>query len=73
MIKNITKFRYTVLFTLLNVLAFAQPPIPGGGGAGASGTGAAASPIDMYVYFLAAIAILFTAYFAKKYTKQLSK
>lgn len=70
------KYKYFILFTLLNVFSFAQPPtipVPGGGGTGGSGTGAAASPIDMYIYVLAIIAVGFAVYFSKKYAKQLTK
>ncbi|RXM37731.1 signal peptidase [Chryseobacterium sp. CH21] len=44
-----------------------QPAIPGGGGNGGNGTGQPASPIDMYVYVLAIVAIGFIVYFTKKY------
>ena len=70
----LNKYLYVALFTCINVLAFADtPPIPGGGGTGSSGTGSPASPIDMYIYVLGIIAIGCAIYFAKKYTKQLSK
>ncbi|MCD9619317.1 signal peptidase [Chryseobacterium gleum] len=50
-------------------LVNAAPPIPGGGGNGGNGTGSPspASPIDMYVYVLGIVAIVFIAYFTKKY------
>ncbi len=48
----------------------AQPPNPGSGGVGGSGTGAPASPVDMYVYALGIIAVMFIAFFTKKYTSK---
>ncbi|MCY1660101.1 signal peptidase [Chryseobacterium sp. SL1] len=46
------------------------PPNPGDGGTGGSGSGGTvvSSPIDMYVYALGIIAVLFIAFFTKKYT-----
>jgi hypothetical protein len=49
-------------------LVYAQPPNPGGGGNGGNGTGAPSSPIDMYVYALGIIAVMFIAFFTKKYS-----
>lgn len=70
----LNKYLYVVLFTCLNVLAFAgAPPIPGGGSTGAGGTGAQASPIDMYVIILATVAIVFAVFFAKRYATQQAK
>ncbi|WP_374463324.1 signal peptidase [Chryseobacterium sp.] len=43
-----------------------SPPTPGGGNGG-NGTGSPASPIDMYVYVLGIVAIVFIVYFTKKY------
>lgn len=40
------------------------------GGVGGNGYGSAASPIDMYVYVLALIAVLMIAFIAKKYKTQ---
>lgn len=58
-------------FSLLAILFYAQPPCPtcppGSGGAGGSTPGSkATSPIDMYVYILVIIGILFIAYYAKR-------
>ncbi|MDM1557400.1 signal peptidase [Chryseobacterium indologenes] len=59
---------------LLFVVSFAYaeeiPPAPTStarGGIGGVGPGAPASPIDMYVYLLAAVAIVFIAFYTKKY------
>ena len=40
-------------------------PNGGGGGTGPVGPGAPASPIDMYIYALGIVAILFIIYFTK--------
>ncbi|WP_027380198.1 hypothetical protein [Chryseobacterium daeguense] len=45
------------------------PPNPIGGGSGGNGTGAA-SPIDMYVYALGVIAVMFIVFFTKKYSSK---
>lgn len=68
--KTINKLVYTFfLFTVLMISAQA-PPNPGGGGTGGSGTGGTvvSSPIDMYVYVLAIIAIMLIIFFSRKYT-----
>lgn len=57
----------SVFFLFAVVLLNAAPPIPGGGGGGGNGTGAPASPIDMYVYVLAVVAVVFIAFYTKKY------
>lgn len=65
----------TLLFTFLLASTFLSaqsgPPAPPGGGGGGVGPGAPASPIDMYVYVLGLIAILFIAYYSKKVQKKL--
>lgn len=58
------------LFAVLWVSAQTPPPNPGSGGVGGSGTGSLASPVDMYVYILGIIAIMFIAFFTKKYTSK---
>ncbi|WP_370898551.1 signal peptidase [Chryseobacterium gossypii] len=65
--KTINKlvFALSLLFTFL---VNAQPPNPGGGSTGGHGTGGQASPIDMYVYVLGIIAVMFIVFFTKKYS-----
>ena len=48
----------------------APPPGGGGGGGGGVGPGGLASPVDMYVYVLGIVAILFIVYFTKKMPKK---
>jgi hypothetical protein len=67
--KTINKL-VSVLFFLAIFLVNAQPPNPGGGGSGGNGTGAQASPIDMYVYALGIIAVMFIVFFTKKYSSK---
>lgn len=56
------------LFTTI-VMNAQTPSQPGtGGGTGGSGTGSLASPVDMYVYVLGIVAVLFIAFFTRKYT-----
>ncbi|SEW38300.1 hypothetical protein SAMN05421841_2449 [Chryseobacterium wanjuense] len=64
--KTINKL-VSALFLLAVLLVNAQPPNPGSGGGGV-GPGAPASPIDMYVYVLGMIAVMFIAFFTKKYS-----
>lgn len=63
---------------LLFVVTFAYaeennaiPPTPDAvaarAGSGGGGPGAPTSPIDMYVYLLAVVAVLFIAFYTKKY------
>lgn len=66
---------FYLTLTLFCVLINAQTeePCPPGvtcDGVGGNGYGRAASPIDMYVYVLAIVAILAIVYFAKKYKTQ---
>lgn len=66
--KNRTKI-FLSLFLFAVSMLFAQstpPPVPPGGGTGGVGTGAQASPIDMYVYILAGIALIMMLYFVKR-------
>jgi hypothetical protein len=67
--KNISKLLST-LFLFAVILVNAAPPVPGGGSTGGSGTGEQASPIDMYVYVLSIIAVIFIVFFTKKYKSQ---
>lgn len=71
-------FNRLSIFILLLISSFVYaddtPPCPGcpGGNTGGVGPGKEASPIDMYVYILAIVAILFIVHFAKKYRAQKS-
>ena len=70
----------TLLLTFLFIGAFvlaeipARPPSPAygppGGGGGGVGPGTPASPIDMYVYIFAIVAVVFIAMYAKKILKK---
>ena len=71
-------FNKTLLFLFLAVGTFLQaedgpiaPPPPGSGGGGGTGPGGVTSPIDMYVYVLALLAIFLIVYFVKKNQKKL--
>ena len=62
------------LFVAIGTLYRAQPtnpPSPPGGGGGV-GPGTPASPIDMYVYLLAAAAMLFMCYYHYKTRKKIA-
>lgn len=63
-------FALLIVTTLLRAQDIPSPP-PGGGGGGGVGPGAPASPIDMYVYVLGFVAILFIVYYSKKSQKKL--
>lgn len=66
------KLKHKILLTVLLLATLtvnAQPPTPPGGGGGTT-PGAPATPIDMYVYFIAIIGIVFVTYFARKYKEQ---
>ena len=69
--KTINKLVLALFFfgTLL-VKADEIPPAPGGGGTGGVGPGGVASPIDMYVYLLSIVAVVFIIYFAKNLKSQ---
>ena len=59
------------LCLLMHTIFYAQPVNPNPpGGVGGGTPGAQASPIDMYVYILAIVAVLTIVYFAKKYKSQ---
>lgn len=62
----------TLLFAFLIIGAFlrAQGPPPPADDRGV-GPGAPASPVDMYVYVLGVVAILFIVYYSKKSRKKL--
>ncbi|MCS3530823.1 signal peptidase [Chryseobacterium sp. JUb7] len=66
--KTINKLVYAFFF-LSVLLINAQPPDPGGGGGGV-GPGVPSAPIDMYVYVLGIVAVMFIAFFTKKYKNQ---
>lgn len=75
--KKINKFILPSVLFFLSVFVYAQPPgtgTPPGpvgpGVPGATGPGKQASPIDMYVYILAIVAIFMIVYLAKKYKTQ---
>lgn len=68
--KTINKLTYVLFLFAAILYVQAAPPIPGGGGGGGDGTGAPSSPIDMYVYALSVIAIMFIVFFTKKYKSQ---
>ncbi len=63
---------FFLIFGFLLINAQKMPPAPGSGEAskGTVGPGAQASPIDMYVYALAIIAVMFIVFFTKKYTSR---
>lgn len=67
--KNYYKIFLASIFMLGNILINAQiaPPPPSGGQTPET----AASPIDMYVYVFALVAIFLIVYFAKKNQKKL--
>ncbi|REC78145.1 signal peptidase [Chryseobacterium elymi] len=46
------------------------PPAPEDGGTGGVGPGGVASPIDMYVYMLSIVAVVFMMYYTKKLKSQ---
>ena len=77
---KIKKLYYSLLFILLfNIRAFATdpplppPPIdPNDDGTGGSGTGSVSAPIDMYIYALIFIGIMFILYYANKKQKNIA-
>lgn len=75
---QISKLKYSLILFFVSVLSYAEAPPPptnpngGGSDTGTQGPGAQASPIDMYVYILGIVAILFIVHFAKKYRAQKS-
>lgn len=64
-------FLFLVIGTLFRAEEIPEAPAPPGGGGGGVGPGAISSPIDMYVYILAVVAILFMVYFARKNQKKI--
>lgn len=60
------------LFLFIGSAYHAQqgPPNPPPGGGGGTGPGGVSSPIDMYIYILAIVAMLFILYFGKKLQKK---
>ena len=77
---KIKKLYYSLLFILLfNIRAFATdpplppPPIdPNDNGTGGSGTGSVSAPIDMYIYALIFVGIMFILYYANKKQKNIA-
>lgn len=76
---KIKKLYYALLFILLfNIRAFATdppmpPPIdPNDDGTGGSGTGSPSAPIDMYIYALIFVGIMFILYYANKKQKNIA-
>ena len=65
-------FAFLIIGTFLRAEGPPMPP-PGGGGGGGGGTvpGTPASPIDMYVYVLGLVAILFIVYYSRRSQKKL--
>ena len=61
---------FFLIFGFLMIHAQKMPPAPNSGetSRGVVGPGAQASPIDMYVYALGIIAVMFIVFFTKKYT-----
>ncbi len=74
---KIKKLFYSLLFTLLfSITALANdPPMPPpdpGGGTGGGGTGSPSAPIDMYIYALIFVGIMFILYYANKTQKNIA-
>lgn len=68
--KTINKLVLALFLFAALVVRAADPddmPVPGGDGTGTVGPGKPASPIDMYIYVLSIVAILFIVYYTKKY------
>lgn len=63
---------FFLIFGFLLINAQKMPPAPSSGEAsrGTVGPGAQASPIDMYVFALGIIAVMFIVFFTKKYTSK---
>ncbi len=57
-------FLFSTLWLCAQTPSNPNPP----GSTGSSGTGSLASPVDMYVYVLGIVAVLFIAFFTRKYT-----
>lgn len=72
------KLFFSLVFTLLCVVqVLADPPLPPppidpGDGTGGTGPGGTSSPIDMYIYILALVGLIFIIYFTKKRQKNLA-
>lgn len=62
----IKKFSLTV-FVLLSTFLLAGPPPPDGGAGGSTPGAKPQSPIDMYIYILAVVAVLGVSIYAKRY------
>lgn len=70
--RNITKFLSTLFLLVVSLINAQLPnqPVTPGEGQGTTGSGAQSIPVDMYVYVLAAIAVILLVFFAKKYKSQ---
>jgi hypothetical protein len=70
--KLLNKFLF-FLFLAVGTFHKAQegPPSPPPGGGGGVGPGTPASPIDMYVYLLVLVAIIFILYYHRKLHKNI--
>lgn len=68
--KTINKLVTSAFFLSAVSLINAQVVTNPGGGGGVVGPGAPASPVDMYIYALSGVAILFIVFFAKKIKRQ---
>ena len=74
---KIKKLFYSLIFIVVfNITALANdPPMPPpdpGGGTGGSGTGGPSAPIDMYIYVLIFVGIMFILYYANKKQKNIA-
>lgn len=63
--KLVTSAFFLSAVSIINAQAVTNP-----GGGGVVGPGAPASPVDMYIYALSGVAILFIVFFAKKMKRQ---
>ncbi|KQT21801.1 hypothetical protein ASG31_00180 [Chryseobacterium sp. Leaf404] len=70
--KIITKYIFLALVLLSNFILAQTPQCPtcGTGGGGGTTPGKQSIPVDMYVYVLAAVAVMMVVFFAKKYKSQ---
>ena len=72
---KLNKLFYSFIFTVLFVVQlFADPPMPPpdpGDGTGGTGPGSQSAPIDMYVIFLAIVAVVFIIHFVRKHQKNI--
>lgn len=70
--KTFLKIFTIFLFSVSNLLFAGDPPVPGGGGGGSTGPGGAPqNSIDMYLIWLAVVAVVAVIYLFKTNKKQL--